>query len=129
MKPKIVLFLRTGNYYRSRFAEIIFNHLAHCSRLNWAATSRGLALGRGVDNVGPISRHTRAGLNARGIPLDPPVRYPLPLDGAELSRADHIVALKRDEHLPILRQKFPQHLSRIEFWRCRISIAHRPAKP
>ena len=33
-----------------------------------------------------------------------------------LTRADHIVALKEDEHLPLLQQRFPQHLSRIEFW-------------
>jgi protein-tyrosine phosphatase len=28
LKPKIMLFLCTGNYYRSRFAELLFNHLA-----------------------------------------------------------------------------------------------------
>ena len=116
MNPKVVLFLCTGNYYRSRFAEIMFNHLARRDRLDWEATSRGLALELGVGNVGPISRHALAGLNTRGILLDRPVRYPLPLDGSMLTRADHIVALKQDEHLPLLQQRFPQDLSRFEFW-------------
>jgi protein-tyrosine phosphatase len=116
MNPKIVLFLCTGNYYRSRFAEIMFNHLAHRDRLDWEATSRGLALELGTANVGPISRHTLAGLDTRGIPLDRPVRYPLALDGSALIRAEHIVALKQDEHLPLLQRRFPQDLQRIEFW-------------
>src|ERR1700675_2885289 len=105
-RRKIVLFLCTGNYYRSRFAEIIFNYLARRDRLDWEATSRGLALELAAGNAGPISRHTLAGLNTRGIQLDKPVRYPLPLDGGMLTRADHIVALKQDEHLPLLQQRF-----------------------
>jgi hypothetical protein len=42
LKPKIMLFLCTGNYYRSRFAELLFNHLAKQRGLDWQATSRGL---------------------------------------------------------------------------------------
>jgi protein-tyrosine phosphatase len=116
MKPKLVLFLCTGNFYRSRFAEILFNHLARRDRLDWEAASRGLALELGTGNVGPISRHALAGLNTRGIPLDRPMRYPLPIDASMLTLADHIVALKRDEHLPFLQQKFPEYLPRVEFW-------------
>jgi protein-tyrosine phosphatase len=116
MNLKIVLFLCTGNYYRSRFAEMMFNYLARRDRLDWEATSRGLALELGLGNVGPISRYVLAGLNRRGIPLDRPARYPLPLDGSLLTRADHIVALKQDEHLPLLRKRFPQYLPRVEFW-------------
>ena len=50
-----VLFLCTGNYYRSRFAEIVFNSVAERMGLPWRASSRGLALGRGVNNVGPMA--------------------------------------------------------------------------
>ena len=52
---KTVLFLCTGNYYRSRFAEELFNHQAERADLDWIAQSRGLALERGAYNVGPIS--------------------------------------------------------------------------
>lgn len=44
------------------------------------------------------------------------MRYPLPLDASILTSANHIVALKRDEHLPLLEQRFPQYLPRVEFW-------------
>jgi hypothetical protein len=42
---KTVLFLCTGNYYRSRFAEALFNSVAGRMGLPWRASSRGLALG------------------------------------------------------------------------------------
>jgi protein-tyrosine phosphatase len=114
--PKILLFLCTGNYYRSRFAEIVFNHLVHRDQIDWEATSRGVALEFGVNNVGPISPHAVDRLKALGISMVGPVRYPIPLDEGILARADHIVAMKRDEHLPLLRQRFPHSLERVEFW-------------
>ena len=43
---KAVLFLCTGNYYRSRFAEILFNSVAGKMSLPWKVSSRGLALKR-----------------------------------------------------------------------------------
>ena len=54
---RTVLFLCTGNYYRSRFAEIVFNSLAREAGLAWRAESRGLAVERGAGNVGPLSAH------------------------------------------------------------------------
>jgi protein-tyrosine phosphatase len=45
---KTVLFLCTGNYYRSRNAEVLFNSVAGKMSLPWKASSRGLALERGV---------------------------------------------------------------------------------
>ena len=41
---KTVLFLGTSNYYRSRFAEVLFNSVARKMGLPWRASSRGLAL-------------------------------------------------------------------------------------
>jgi hypothetical protein len=45
-KHKTVLFLCTGNYYRSRFAEALFNSVAGKMGLPWRASSRGLAPSR-----------------------------------------------------------------------------------
>lgn len=63
---KTVLFLCTGNYYRSRFAEILFNSVAGKMGLPWRASSRGLALERGVNNVGPMAVVAVKALEARG---------------------------------------------------------------
>src|SRR5262245_31370231 len=47
-----LLFLCTGNYYRSRFAELLFNARAATHALPWQAFSRGLAIDKGVNNIG-----------------------------------------------------------------------------
>ena len=62
-----VLFLCTGNYYRSRFAEVLFNSVAGKMGLPWRASSRGLALERGVNNVGPMEVSAVKALEARGL--------------------------------------------------------------
>jgi protein-tyrosine phosphatase len=115
-KPKIMLFLCTGNYYRSRFAELLFNHLAGRLDLDWQATSRGLALELGVNNVGSISQDTLIGLAARGVALDGEMRDPLALNESDLASAHHVVAVNRAEHLPMLQRKFPHHVRKVEFW-------------
>jgi hypothetical protein len=59
-----VLFICTGNYYRSRFAEAVFNHHAEALGLRWRAFSRGLA----IHLVPPgfvLSPHTLEHLKAR----------------------------------------------------------------
>lgn len=111
-----VLFLCTGNYYRSRHAEAVFNHHAAERRLGWRATSRGLAVELGTNNVGPMSRATQARLTALGIAHGPELRHPLPVTAADLSGAVLVVALKEAEHRPLLNERFPGWAERVEFW-------------
>src|SRR5213596_345658 len=102
---KTVLFLCTGNYYRSRFAEVLFNAVAGRMGLPWRALSQGLALERGVENVGPMSVFAVKALEAMGVRA--PVecgRPPMQVTAEHFERADRIVALKRDEHLPLLQE-------------------------
>jgi hypothetical protein len=56
-ESRTVLFLCTGNYYRSRFSEYLFNALAQKCGLNWQATSRGLKAWMAA-NEGPLSEFT-----------------------------------------------------------------------
>jgi hypothetical protein len=68
---RTVLFLCTGNYYRSRFAEVFFNHHGAKAGLTWRAVSRGLAIEFGVHNVGPLSAHAALRLRELGIRHEP----------------------------------------------------------
>jgi protein-tyrosine phosphatase len=113
---KKVLFLCTGNYYRSRFAEELFNCLAAEFLPNWSAESRALGIEAGVFNHGPISPHALAELAKRNISLTEPVRDPLPCTEEDLLKADHIIALKEEEHRPQLDRKFPESSNLVEYW-------------
>lgn len=115
-KHRSVLFLCTGNYYRSRFAEILFNHLAQERGLNWRATSRGIARDFGAWNVGPISPHTCQALAARRIELPEPLRDPMHCFEEDLRTADLVVAVKEAEHRPMLAKHFAGWEDRVEYW-------------
>ena len=111
---KTVLFLCTGNYYRSRFAEIFFNWHAQKHGLPWEADSRGLRISN--RNPGPISSHTAARLTELGVTLEPYLRLPLPVSAQDFARADHVIAVKETEHRPLIEQNFPSILNQVEFW-------------
>ena len=116
-QEKTVLFLCTGNYYRSRFAEILFNSVAGRMGLTWKSSSRGLALERGVNNVGPIAVATVKALEARGVhAIADFARFPIQVTVDDFEMADWIVALKQAEHLPLLQERFPAWIEKVEFW-------------
>jgi protein-tyrosine phosphatase len=110
-----ILFLCTGNYFRSRFAELLFNDLAVRAGLAARATSAGLAPDCHTRNPGPISPHTRAGLEARGITLASP-RSPCDLTASDLVTASLINAVKKAEHLPMMEARFPRWSDRVRYW-------------
>lgn len=111
-----VLFLCTGNYYRSRFAEIVFNDLARRHALPWAAFSRALAIEKGSCNVGPISPFTRKACAARGLQIPDPTPFPCGAGAEDFAIAARVIALKEAEHRHYMRLKFPALESRIEYW-------------
>lgn len=116
MPHDVVLFLCTGNYYRSRFAEILFNHLAARHGLAWRAESRGLNLSLGSRNVGPLSAHARAACAARGLVPAEPLRMPVPLREDDLRAARLVVAVKEAEHRPYVARLFPGWAERVRYW-------------
>ncbi len=113
---KKVLFLCTGNYYRSRFAEELFNHLAGAAGIPWRAESRALAIERGIVNVGPMSSHTLEALRERGISPPEPLRYPIRLNEVDLRSSARVIALKEAEHRPLVETRFASFASRVEYW-------------
>jgi len=111
-----VLFLCTGNYYRSRFAELLFNDLAGEAGLRWRAASRGVAIELGHNNLGPVSPWAAGSLAARGRYLPQPARRPRQLTAAELAAASRVVALNEAEHRRFLAERFPGWEERVEYW-------------
>ena len=110
-----VLFLCTGNYYRSRYAEIFFNHLAAKKQINWSADSCGLEASAGR-NIGPISTFALQRLTHQGIPLSEPIRFPIQLEEKDLQEAGLIIAVHRVEHEPMMKKYFPAWAEKIIYW-------------
>jgi protein-tyrosine phosphatase len=114
---KTVLFLCTGNYFRSRFAEVYFNSVALKMGLPWKATSRGLALERGFGNIGPMSALAIATLESLRVrDADATTRFPIQVTAEDLEQAALVVALKQAEHLPLLQERFPAWVEKVTFW-------------
>jgi len=111
---KKVLFLCTGNYYRSRFAEMLFNTLASQKELDWIADSRGLELG--TSNVGPVYPGVLNQLKTLGVPAEAEPRSPIRLEMADLEAADLIIALNESEHRPLLSKRFEQRANQTLYW-------------
>jgi protein-tyrosine phosphatase len=108
-----LLFLCTGNYYRSRFAEYYFRDRAIKLGLPWQVTSRALA--PSPLNVGPLSQFTIAECAKLGLSTAP-LRLPLMLNRSDLQGANLTIAVKEAEHRPLMAIQFPDWEDRIEYW-------------
>ncbi|MFA5137732.1 MAG: low molecular weight phosphatase family protein [Elusimicrobiota bacterium] len=111
---KTVLFLCSGNYYRSRFAELFFEWTAKAAALRWKARSRGLWLN--CDNMGPISPDAARALEGLGVQVPRDVRFPLEAVEEDLLAADLVIAVHEREHRPMIESRFPAAARRVEYW-------------
>jgi protein-tyrosine phosphatase len=86
-----ILFLCTGNYYRSRFAEFYLRHIADEHQYDWTVDSRGLRIS--PRNEGPLSQHTIKRCDELQISYNP-LRLPTALAEEDLQSASHVIAVK-----------------------------------
>jgi protein-tyrosine phosphatase len=112
---KQVLFLCSSNYYRSRFAEHLFTHLAANRGLDWRADSRGLGVGR-LNLPGQISSYALHGLAKLDIHPNGECRNPRQLSLVDLGKSDLVIAVKETEHRRMMMEKFPLWADLIEYW-------------
>lgn len=112
-----VLFLCTGNYYRSRFAEEYFNHRAILLGAGWRADSRGLMQNMSsLRNVGPISNAVLVKLRALKITPIMASRMPSSVSIRDFHNATKIIALCEREHRKMMTNLFPMYEEMIDYW-------------
>src|SRR6185503_20581626 len=108
--PRQLLFLCTGNYYRSRFAEEYWNARAAEQSLPWRADSRALIDPLGSRNPGTMSADALAELARLGIQARGAARAPRSMKREEFAHFARVIALDGEEHRPMLLRSFPDHV-------------------
>jgi protein-tyrosine phosphatase len=114
-----ILFLCTGNYFRSRFSEQWFNYCAikRNLQLKLIASSAGLNVCDGNGNIGAMAKEAISALNARGVIVNiDSLALPHQVSVAELESADVVVAVDSKAHRPMVYSKFPEWESKVVFW-------------
>jgi protein-tyrosine phosphatase len=123
-----VLFLCTGNFFRSVFAEHYFNYLvAQNQKLDprdplrkkalWVAESRGLDVAQLAPSqrAARMSAFTMARLGKLNIPVPMaagsrlPAHTPTLLTLDDLKRCDRVIAMHDPTHRPMLRKFIEKH--------------------
>lgn len=118
-KKKSVLFVCTGNYFRSRFAEAVFNYYFGDGKSEWKAFSRGLKL----QNLTPAQRETHVSIYSieKMEELQIPASFldgqPTQIGQKDLDHSQIVIGLNQKEHAPMFQELFPNYdLRNIEFW-------------
>lgn len=120
IENKRVLFVCSGNFYRSRLAEILFNAAAEKAGVVWRAESRGLLK---TGELKGMSEHSVNYLKDHDLGhLAKEPRDPMVLDVEDITAFDLIIGLCREEHEPIINQKYlslaraMMKAGRIRYW-------------
>ena len=114
-----VLFLCTGNYFRSRFSQALFQQLIEINQATGGlqVDSAGLKVDPSSGNVGPMAPEAISALQNRGVTIDPAsLSAPKQVTEADLDAADVVVAVDEAAHRPMVQQQFPAWEDRIRFW-------------
>lgn len=117
---KQILFICSGNYYRSRLAEILFNHEARTAGVACEAQSRGLLRVGEIKGLSPYAVRYLKERELETLAENP--RDPLTLDVEDLTDANLVIVLNRSEHQPMIEQKFAslakalQKAGRLRYW-------------
>jgi protein-tyrosine phosphatase len=113
---QLVLFLCTGNFYRSRFAEHLFNARARARSLDWRAESAGLAPQCWTRNPGAIAPAVVRALASRGEVVGNAPRLPRDVTEALVRAAERVVLLSEREHRPLFEAQFWAESGQVTAW-------------
>lgn len=110
-----MVFICTGNYFRSKFAEIYFNYVSNRLKLDWVAISRGIDISN-PNNVGCISQNAINQLNYLGIPLPNDISPPTLLTNFDFVNAGCLIAVNHTEHFSAISSNYNFEDAALLYW-------------
>lgn len=128
---KKITFVCSGNYYRSRYAESYFNYISDVLGLPYQADSFGLAVHLADDLAkehGEISPFSRKKLEDAGIPEKYFNRDRKSLTKDDIESSDFIIAMDKEEHVPMIKEKFPKYIHQFNFFEIKDIFDWEPEK-
>jgi protein-tyrosine phosphatase len=112
-----VLFLCTGNFYRSRLAEELLRAYSEIQGIDLVSDSAALGDIPNPINIGPISQEALKYLDKNGIKSDPDERYPKKCTVADIVSADIIIGLNEREHRCWFEEQFSDFKQKcVRYW-------------
>lgn len=115
-RPTRILFVCTGNFYRSRFAEAYLKFVAEKNALPLETFSRGIDV---EPREGSVAPQVLAELEKRAIPAFYASGSPTQISRVDFELADVVIAMERREHQSRLEAMFPQMTAKIYYWNIR----------
>ncbi len=114
---KKVLFLCSGNYYRSRIAEEYFNYLSTINNSDYTAYSKALRQDLGnTGNVGFIAKEAIEILEAINVEIKSKQRMPESVNYSDFEQADIVIAMDETEHKPMMEKFFPLYKNKVVYF-------------
>jgi len=112
-----VLFLCTGNYYRSRLAEEFLRAMARGKALDIICDSAALGIVPNPINVGPIRRELRDFMKQRNIYSSSAERFPRKCTAGDIESSDIVIGMNEPEHRHMVEKQFPGCLAdKVRYW-------------
>lgn len=102
-----VCFVCTGNYYRSRFAEAVFNFMVKECGKEYVAESRGLNISAADEvakDYGELSPYTKHKMEDLDIPINFTSEKRQSISKQDLEDFDIIVIMDRAEHFKMVKE-------------------------
>ncbi len=112
-----VLFLCTGNFYRSRLAEELAHNYAFMEGIGLVSDSAGLGPIPNAVNVGPIRFEVVEYLEKRGIKPRGAGRFPRKCTAADIESSGIVIGMNEAEHRQMVEEQFQGvHLEHVRYW-------------
>lgn len=110
-----VLFICTGNWFRSKFAETYLRSKGYTNVI-----SRGLKVNNSkhkkIREKRKISKRVKHKLKSLNILNNYNYVNPTQLTQDDLDRYDTIIAMNKEEHYNFIKKHYPNYINKIIFW-------------